>query len=68
MFRRSYEDKMYDTQDIFQTEYTDFDNNDGSFDGDGFRWKSKDIIDGKIHLWHQKYSLLAPGFLVFLYV
>ena len=38
------------TQDIFWTEYTDFDNKNGSFDGDGFIYKSKDIIDGNSHL------------------
>ena len=45
------------TQDIFWTDYTDFDNKNGSFDGDEFIRKRKDIRDGNIHLWHQKYSL-----------
>ena len=45
------------TQDIFWTEYTGFDNNNGSFDADDFVWKIKDIRDGNIILWHQKYSL-----------
>ena len=45
------------TLDMFWTEYTDFDNKIGSFDADGFIWKSKDISDGNSHLWHQKYSL-----------
>ena len=31
------------TQEIFWTEYTDFDNKIGSFDADEFIWKSKDI-------------------------
>ena len=44
-------------QDIFCTEYTDFDNKYGSFDGDEFIWKIKDIRDGNSHLWNQKYSL-----------
>ena len=44
-------------QDIFWTECTDFDIKNGSFDGDKFIWKSKDIINGNSHLWHQKYSL-----------
>ena len=45
------------TQDIFWTEYTEFDNKIGSFDTDEFIWKIKDIRDGNSHLWHQKYSL-----------
>ena len=45
------------TQDISWTEYTDFDNNNVSFYGDGFIWKSKDIRYGNSHLCHQKYSL-----------
>ena len=45
------------TQDIFWTEYTDFDNKIGSFNSDEFIWKSKYIKDCNIHLWHQKYSL-----------
>ena len=45
------------TQDIFQTGFTDFDKNIGSFDADEFIWKSKDIRDGRSHLWHKKYSL-----------
>ena len=53
------------TQDIFQTEYTDFDNKNGSFDADGFIWKSKDIRDGNINLWHQKYSLPCTKILRF---
>ena len=44
-------------QAIFWTEYTEFDNNIGSFYGDGFIWKIKDIRYGNSHLWHQKYSL-----------
>ena len=45
------------TQDIFWTEYTEFYNKIGSFDGDEFIWKSKYIRDGNSYLWHQKYSL-----------
>ena len=45
------------TQDIFCTEYTDFDNNIGSFDADEFIWKSKDIIYDDSRFWHQKQSL-----------
>ena len=45
------------TQDIFWTEYTDFYNKIVSFDADEFIWKSKDIKDGNINFWNQKYSL-----------
>ena len=48
---------MYVNQDIFWTQYTDFDNKNGSCDGDSFIWKRKYIRDGKRHLWHHKYSL-----------
>ena len=43
--------------DFFCTEYTELDNNIGSFDADEFIWKRKYIRDGNSHLWHQKYSL-----------
>ena len=65
MFHGLSEDKMSVTQDIFCTEYTDFDDNNGSFDGGEFIWKSKDIRDGKSHLWHQKYSLTCTKVLGF---
>ena len=45
------------TQVTFWTDYTEFDNKIGSFDGDEFIWKRKDIRDGNGHWWHQKYSL-----------
>ena len=53
------------TQDIFWTDYTDFDNKIGSFDADGFICKSKDIKYGNSHLWHQKYDLPCTRFLGF---
>ena len=56
LFNWLYEDKMVDTQENIWTEYTDFDNKNGSFDGDEFIWKSKDIRDGNSNLW-QKNSL-----------
>ena len=49
--------KMTVTLDIFWTEYTKFDNNNGSFDADEFIWKRKDIRDGNSHFWNQKQSL-----------
>ena len=45
------------TLDLFWTEYTAFDNTVGYFYAGEFIWKIKDIRDGNIHLWHQKYSL-----------
>ena len=57
LFHGLSENKMAVTQDIFWAEYTDFDNNNDSFDGDEFIWKIKDIRNGNSHLWHQKYSL-----------
>ena len=45
------------TQDIFCTDYNDFYNKNGKFDGNEFIWKSEDIRDGNNHLWHQKHSL-----------
>ena len=51
------EDEMAATQEIFWTEYIEFDNNNGSFDRDEFIRKRKDIRCGSSNLWHQKYSL-----------
>ena len=48
---------MAGTLDLVWTEYTAFDNMISYFDADEFIWKIKDIRDGKIHLWYQKYSL-----------
>ena len=45
------------TQDIFWTEYTEFDNNIGPFDADAFICKIKDMRYGNINLWYQKYLL-----------
>ena len=57
LFYGASEEEMSVTQDIFWTEYTEFDNNIGSFDADEFIRKRKDIKDGNSHFWHQKYSL-----------
>ena len=67
-FSGEYEEEIAVTQDIFWTEYTDFDNNIGSFDADEFIWKSKDIRDGNSHLWHQKYSPPFTKVIGFLHV
>ena len=57
LFSGASEEEMSVTQDIFWTDYTNFDKKIGSFGADEFIWKSKDIKDGNSHLWHQKYSL-----------
>ena len=62
------ENEMAVTQDIFWTEYTDFDNNNGSFDGDEFIWKIKYVRDGNSHLCHQNIHFLETRFLVLLNV
>ena len=59
------EDEMDVTQEIFCTEYTDFNNKNSSFDGDEFIWKTKDIRDGNSYSWHQKYSLPCTKVLCF---
>ena len=41
LFSGASEEEMAVTQDIFWTEYTDFDNKIGAFDVDEFIWKSK---------------------------
>ena len=56
LFSGASEEEMAATQDLFWTEYNEFDNKIGLFDADEFIWKSKDIKDGNIHLWHQKCS------------
>ena len=45
------------TQEIFGTDYTAFDKKNGSFGGDEFIWKIKDIRYGNSKVWHQKYLL-----------
>ena len=56
------------TQDMFWTEYTDFDNKIGSFYADEFIWRIKNIRDDNSHVWHQNIHFLAPRFLVLLHV
>ena len=57
LFHGLSEDEIAVIQDIFQTEFTEFDNKNGLVDGDEFIWKRKDIRDGNSNLWHQKYSI-----------
>ena len=62
LFHGASENEMAVTQDIFLTEYTEFDNNISSFDADEFIWKSKDIRDGNSNLWHQNiFTFLSQG-------
>ena len=68
LFYGSSEEDMNVTLDVFWTEYTSFNDKVGSFDADEFIRKSKGISDGNSHLWHQKYSLPSPMFLVLLHV
>ena len=56
------------TQDIFWTECTDFDNKSGSFDGDEFICKIKDIRDRKVICGIKNICFLAPRLLVLLHV
>ena len=65
LFRVLPEDEMAVTQDILWTDYTDFYNKNGSFDGDEFIWKIKEIRYGNSHLWHQIYSLTCTRVLCF---
>ena len=65
LFHGASEDEMAVTQDIFFSEYTEFDNKIGSFDANEFICKSKDIRYGNSHFWHQKYSLPCTKVLSF---
>ena len=64
MFCGLSEDKMAVNQDMFWTYSTDFNSNNGSFDGDGFIWKSKENRDDNSHLWHKNIHFLSPRLLV----
>ena len=57
MFRVLSEDEFHFNLEYFWTDYTDFDDKNGSFDGDEFICKRKHIGDGNSHVWHHKYSL-----------
>ena len=45
-----------DIVDKFWSEYKDFSNQTGAFSKAG-RWLTTDVMQGKSHLWHEKYSL-----------
>ena len=57
LFSEESEEEMSVTQDIFWTDYTNFDNKIDWFDADEFKRKSKDIKYGNSNLWHQKYLI-----------
>ena len=51
------EDEFHVNPDLFWYYYTDFNHDNDPFDGDEYIWKSKDISDDNIHLWHNNSSL-----------
>ena len=53
LFHGLSEDESSLTLHFFYIAYTDFNNRNGSFDGDEFIRKIKYIRDSNIHLWHQ---------------
>ena len=57
MFYGLSEEEIDVTPDICFTEFTEFDNKNGSYDGDEFIWKIEYIRDSNSCFWHQKYSL-----------
>ena len=57
LFHEISDDEMNDTLDTFWSEYTDFNNKNGPFDGNDFIWSSKDILQDNINIWNQKYYL-----------
>ena len=65
IFHGLYEYELHFTLDLFWTDHTDFENKNGSFVGDKFIWKIKDIRYDNINLWYQKYSLTCTKVLDF---
>ena len=56
---------MYETLDIFWSEYKYFNNKNDIFDSNEFIWSSKYIRGVNSHLWNQKLSLPSTKFLSF---
>ena len=52
LFHGLFQDEMNFNKGLFCSDYTHFDNKNGSFDGDEFIWKIEDIRDGNSNLWH----------------
>ena len=52
LFHGLSQDEMNFNKGLFCSDYTHFDNKNGSFDGEKFIWKSEDIRDGNSNLWH----------------
>ena len=64
-FARSNEKELHENLDTLWSEYINFNNKNDHFDSNEFIWNIKDISDGNINLWHQKYSLPPPKVLGF---
>ena len=64
-FSGSTEKELHGNLDTFWIEYTLFNHKNNPFDRNDFTCNSKDINDGKIHLWNKKYSLLCTKVLGF---
>ena len=50
-------------EDIFWTEWHQFQSRSGYFDGGKRMWKSSDITNNRSHFWHQKYTLVETTWL-----
>ena len=68
LFYGSTEKELHENLDTFWRKYTHLNHKNNPFDSNEFIWNSKDISDGNIHLWYQKYSLPSTkvlGFVAF---
>ena len=54
VFAGSTEKELHETLDKFWSKYTNFNNENNTFNVNEFIWNSKYIIDGNSHLSHQK--------------
>ena len=67
-FGGSTEKYSHETLDTFWSEYTNFNHKNDRFGSNDFVWNIKDISDGNIHQWYQKYPLprtTVIGFVAF---
>ena len=64
-FFKSTKKELHGTLDTLWSEYTLLNHKNDTFGINEFIWNSKDITDGNIHLWHQKYSLPSTKVLGF---
>ena len=58
VFDRWTEKDLHGALDTFWSEYTLFNHKNDPFDRNDLICNSKDITDGKSHIWHQKYALV----------